>query len=197
MIDPFADAPADEAQTEAPEEVFAAPPTEAPAPAPAPAPAKKAAPKKAAGTVSVDVKPNLLPLDNGKVSLTFKGGTGFDAPWVVIHASDLGDALEQVSGDNGATLAKLMERVQRAGAHFTKVAPTRPAASGATAPSAAPAQRQAAPQAAQEAPGGEKRFCSHGEMNFRSGVSKAGKPYQAYFCSSRDRNDECKAQFLR
>lgn len=208
MNDPFASAPADEAQaapdpqagahdySDGPpvEEPFAAPPAEAPAPAKK-APAKAAAKKPAVGTVSVDVKPNLLPLDEGKVVLTFKGGTGFDAPWIVIHAKDLDDALDHVSGDNASTLATIMERTQIAGKHFAGLAPAKPATGNSGG--GQPAQRQAAPQAAQGAPNGEVRYCSHGEMRFRSGTSKAGKAYSAFFCSSGDRNDECKAQFLR
>ncbi|AHY27114.1 hypothetical protein PBI_PHANTASTIC_51 [Mycobacterium phage Phantastic] len=112
LQDPFANAPV---ETEAPEaeaqeeSVFDAPPPEAPKKAPA----KKAAPKKAEPKVT-----NVVAASEGKVVLTFKGGTGFDAPWIVIHANDLDDALDQVTGDNAATLGALFERVQNAGQHF-------------------------------------------------------------------------------
>ena len=165
MQDPFANAPADEAQ---------APTT--------PEPAKKAAPKKA--PVTVDVKPNIVPA--GEVVVTLKGGSGFDAPWIVIHAASVEDAEAQLD----ANLAKLMEKTQKASSHFAGLGvfnggpPTRQ-------------ERQPAPAEAQGAPGGETRACRHGEMRFKSGISKAGKPYQAFFCTSGDRNDECKAQFLR
>jgi len=168
--DPFAAAPADEAQAApaepAQESVFDAPPAEAPAKAPA----KKAPAKKAA--VTVDVKPNILPASEGKVVLTFKGGSGFDAPWVVIHANDLQDAYESVSGENAALLAALMERVQIAGQHFSKLGGGKPA-------QAAPA-RQAAPKPAQEPPAGAPAKPGEG-WEFRTGVSKStGKPWQAW-----------------
>lgn len=54
----------------------------------------------------------------------------------------------------------------------------------------------AAPQAAQEAPGGEKRFCKHGEMVFKSGVSKAGNAYKLFSCTA-PREQQCKAEYLK
>ena len=171
MQDPFATAPADEVEA----------PAETP---PAPEPDKKATPKKA--SVTVDVKPNILPVGEGKVVVTLKGGSGFDAPWIVIHAASVEDAEAQLD----ANLAKLMEKTQKASSHFAGLGvfnggpPTRQ-------------ERQPAPAEAQGAPGGETRVCRHGDMRFKSGISKAGKPYQAFFCPSGDRNDECKAQFLR
>ncbi|AVJ50796.1 hypothetical protein SEA_OLANP_52 [Mycobacterium phage OlanP] len=191
MIDPFASAPADdEAQAAAPveapepeESLFDEPPAEAP---------KKAPAKKAAAKVTNVVAPS-----EGKVVLTFKGGTGFDAPWIVIHAESLQDAYEQMVGENGALLGELFTRVQNAGQAFAKLAP-QPAGGGNGGSRGGSTQRQSnAPQAAQEAPNGEKRYCAHGEMKFKSGVSKKnGKPYQMFVCQSGDRNDECDAQFL-
>ncbi|WP_237072132.1 hypothetical protein [Mycobacterium avium] len=204
--DPFA-SPPDEAQAEpvedqTPEDAFSAPPAEEP-PAPTPPPAKKAAakkaPAKAVATAKVDIQPNVLPIKvdgDGKIVVTFKGGTGFDAPWIVIHATSVEDALNQVSGENATKLAKLMERTQIAGQHFAGLSP-KPQGGGNGGGGGQRQQRQSAPQAAQEAPNGEKRYCAHGEMKFRSGTSKAGKAYQAFFCNSGDRNDECRAQFLR
>ena len=123
---------------------------------------------------------------DGKVVLTFKGGRDFDAPWIVIHANGLQEAHDFVVGDNASLLATVMDRVKVASQHF--------AGKPAAAPAAAP-QRQA-PQAATEAPGGEKRFCEHGEMVFKSGVAKAtGKPYKLFSCTA-PREQQCKAQFL-
>lgn len=166
--DPFATAPSDdEAQT-------------APAEAPAEAPVASAQ----------VTKPTVVEQADGKVVLTFKGGRDFDAPWIVIHAASLEDAYEQLT-TKGDLLGKVMERTANAGRHFAGSAPkAAPAQSGGGAP-----QRQA-PQAAQEAPGGEKRFCEHGEMVFRSGVSKSsGKPYKLFSCTA-PRDQQCKAQFL-
>lgn len=135
------------------------------------------------------------PSSEGKVVLTFKGGTGYDAPWIVIHAKDLDDARGQVSGDNAAVLADIMEKTQQAGRHFASLSTPKTAAKASVSP--APASPSAPPAGAQEAPGGEKRYCSHGEMRFRSAVSKAGKPYKGFFCAETDRDSQCQAQFLR
>ena len=162
-IDPFAEAPVDEAQAVVEESK--------PEPEPVKKATAKAAPKKA-GTVTVDVKPNLLPLDEGKVTITFKGDG--QKPWIVIHAKDVEDALSQVSGDNATTLAALMERVQHAGKHFASLSP---------AASAGSQQRQSAPVAAQQPPAGSPPSPGPGWV-YKTGVTKsgpkAGQPWQGW-----------------
>ncbi|ASR77151.1 ribonucleoside reductase class II [Mycobacterium phage MyraDee] len=187
MADPFASAPAapapapvqDEAQQQPVQQSspWDNPPPEAAKPAPAP-------------------RPIVAGGGDGKVVLTFKGGTGFDAPWIVVHASDLDEAASYV-GENAAKFMELMTRVQNAGKHFAGMG-------GGSAPAnnGGGGQQQRAPQngqppQSQQAPNGEKRFCAHGEMRFKSDVSKAGKPYKGFFCTERDRNSQCEAQFLR
>ena len=169
--DPFAAASADataEAPTETPTETQEAPIT------------STAPVTNTIKTASADAE--------GKVVLTFKGGTGYDAPWIVIHAADLQDAHDSVTGDNASLLAATMERVQTAGKHFSGMAPTKSSGGSAGGGGGAPA-------AAQSAPGGETRHCAHGEMVFKSGVSKAGKPYKLFSCTA-PRDQQCKAQFL-
>ena len=142
-----------------------------------------------ASVAVVPVKPVRPAESDGKVVLTFKGGRDYDAPWIVIHANGLQEAHDFVVGDNASLLAVVMERVKTASSHFAG----KPAnAEQAQAP--APGY---APQAATEAPGGEKRFCNHGEMVFKSGVAKAtGKPYSLFSCTA-PRESQCKAQFLK
>jgi hypothetical protein len=186
--DPFAGAPADEAQApyEPPADTFNPPPAD-PEPEPT-APAKKAPAKKAAAKAAAPAPVVSVGAD-GKHVVTMKGGKDFDAPWYVVHASGLDELEELFNGEGGVRLAKLFERIQAASKHFAGLKV--PSASGVGQ------ARQAAPAAAQQAPGGEKRFCAHGEMQFKSDVSKAGKPYKGFFCTERDRNSQCKAQFLR
>ena len=33
--------------------------------------------------------------------------------------------------------------------------------------------------------------CKHGYMEFKTGISKAGKPYKCWSCPSKDRKDQC------
>lgn len=122
------------------------------------APVKKAAPKKAAPK---------QPSDREGVTVTLKGGSGFDAPWIVIHASDLEDAYDQVSGENASLLAKLMEKTAAAGKHFSGFG------GGKDAPRSAPQAAAEAPAGTPEAPGPD--------WVYKTGVNaKTGKPWKAW-----------------
>ncbi|QHB38079.1 ribonucleoside reductase class II [Mycobacterium phage Noelle] len=167
MQDPFASAPAnDEAQAapEPQESAFDAPPPEAPKKAPAKKAAAKAAPAKAAAASG-----------EGKVVLTFKGGSGFDAPWIVIHAEDLDDALAQVT-NQGDTLGALMTRVQNAGQHFAGMAPAK---SGGGNSGGGGGGRSNAPRGAQEPPAGTPPAPGP-DWTYKSGTGKNGKPWSAW-----------------
>ena len=123
---------------------------------------KKAAPKKAAVKADTD--------SEGKLTVTLKGGAGFDAPWIVVHAASVDDALEVFQGD-AAKLASLMDRVQSAGKHFTGLAPAKPAAGGSGGAPARPGAE--APAGTPEAPGPD--------WTFKTGVSpNTGKTWKAW-----------------
>ncbi len=143
-IDPFADVVAD---TDAPE-----PFTEAPA--------KKAAPKKVTPKAEVVA-------GEGKVTITLKGGAGFDAPWIVVHAADIPDAYLQLSGDNAALLVELMEKVKKAGAHFSGGSAKSGSSGGAPA-----RPGNEAPEGTAEAPGPD--------WTYKTGVGKNGKTWKAW-----------------
>lgn len=63
----------------------------------------------------------------------------------------------------------------------------------------APQQAQVAPQAAPSSYGQPSATpsCVHGGRTFRSGVNKQGKPWQAWFCPSPDRNAQCDPEWVR
>ena len=142
-FDPFENIPADEDGDNLV-------PFEEPAPAPKKV-TKKATPK---------------PEPEGKVTVTLKGGAGFDAPWIVIHANDIPDAYEQFSGDYGALLVELMTKVQKAGTHFSSLG--KPAAPRSNAPQVA----AEAPEGTPEAPGPD--------WTYKTGIGKNGKPWKAW-----------------
>jgi hypothetical protein len=148
-IDPFEDVASD---ADAPEP-FADEPSNKKAPV------KKAAPKKVDGTGS----------DREGVTVTLKGGAGFDAPWIVIHAGDIGDAYDQLSGDNASVLAKLMDRTRHAASHFTSLGGGPAPAPGGGAP-ARPGNE--APAGVAEAPGPD--------WTYKTGVGKNGKTWKAW-----------------
>lgn len=153
IVDPFAAPALEEAQQHAP------------APAPSPWTSAPAA--------ETPTAPAAVASSNSEVVLTFKGGTGFDAPWIVIHAEDLESAHRAVS-DEAALLADLMSRVQKAGSHFASTAPAKAAGSPNTA------ARSNAPQGATEPPAGAPASPGDGWV-FKSGVSKkTGKAWKAW-----------------
>ncbi|MDP7733685.1 hypothetical protein [Mycobacterium paragordonae] len=180
MIDPWANPPAQEAQ--APAQPAPTPP---PAPAPAPAPAAVAAP--VAHVVNNSGSP--VSFTEGKVTVTFKGGTGYDSPWIVLYGENVQEAYDQVTGESAGVLAALMQRVQLIAKDF----------SGQGGAPAAPAQpSNAAPAAAQQAPQGQTRQCKHGQMQFKSGFSqKNNRAWEAFFCPTpKNAPDQCEAIFL-
>ena len=160
-LDPFASAPADdEAQAPTLTVVDDTPFAEPPAEAAKKAPAKKVAPK------ITTTKENQL--SEGKITVTLKGGPGFDSPWIVIHATDAEDALG-VFNEGASTLAALMEKVQNAGRFFTGLAPAK-AAGGAGAPARPGAE---APAGVAAAPGPD--------WTYKTGVNaKTGKTWKAW-----------------
>lgn len=127
-----------------------------------------------------------------KIVVTLKGGTGYDAPWIVIHASDLQEAHNHFSGDNSKLMQDLMARVQNASKGFAGSAPTTTVAQNT------PVQaRSNVPAGAQEAPDGDSRQCRHGEMQYKTG-SKNGRTWKGFFCPTpKDTPGQCSPEFLR
>ncbi|QBJ01135.1 hypothetical protein PBI_ARISSANAE_49 [Mycobacterium phage Arissanae] len=165
--DPFATAPVDEPSEEAQQQT-----------APTPAPSGVSVAKD-----SVSVQHS-----TDGVSATFKFSGAYSDPWVVVKGSDPADVLGKV---NDPSFKELMDRVKQISAFYG--AESKPAASGGGGGGGG--QRQSAPQAAKEAPNGEKKFCKHGEMEYKSGTSKkTGKPYALFSCTA-PRDEQCDAQW--
>lgn len=120
------------------------------------------------------------------ITVTLKGGTGYDAPWVVIHADTPEQALDLLHDDE--TFKNLLDQSAKVGKYFAeKGAPVKAASGGGDAK-----------PARQNAPGGESRQCSHGEMTFRSGVSGSGKAWKGFFCPTpKGTAGQCEPEFIR
>jgi hypothetical protein len=190
--DPFAD-DADEAQTETgwvwghAEEQDEAPK--------APKPASK--PVRVVKTTKRE--PDMSENNDGKITVTLKGGAGFDAPWIVFYFDGVEDALDTLNGDAESVKA-LIDRTARISAVFTDtVGGSRPAASANNGGRGGKSGNGQDKPAYKKAPrrGGEAPVCDHGvAMDWKSGVSKAGKPYEGYFCAGTDDwDDQCKPVF--
>ncbi|AER48759.1 ribonucleoside reductase class II [Mycobacterium phage Alma] len=178
--DPFATAPADAPAEEAQQQTEPTPP-----------PAKPVVNNTAA---PVAVGPA------GDLSVTFKGDGTYTAPWIVpkyasVDAAlvDLGvDADEVAKLGQGQKWFALFDRATKMAQHFASLGggAAKPASGGGGG-----SQRQAPPKAATEAPNGEKKFCKHGEMEYKSGTSKkTGKPYALFSCTA-PRDEQCDAQW--
>lgn len=118
-----------------------------------------------------------------KLTVTLKGGTGFDSPWIVVHATDAADALGQLQDE---TMKELMDFTAKSGQYFAGLAKPATASGGSTggAASSAPASDSG-------------KSCKHGNMTFRSG-SKNGNTWQGWFCPTpQGTPDQCKPQFVR
>lgn len=127
----------------------------------------------------------------GKVVVTLKGGGGYDAPWIVIHAEDTADALGQLSDER---LRELMDRTKRAAGYFSGGGQQRQQG-GQTG---GQQRTQGRPAGAAQAPNGEVRHCAHGPMQYKTGTGRNGKTWQAFMCPApRNASDKCDPEWLR
>lgn len=99
--------------------------------------------------------------NNNKIVVTLKGGSGYDAPWVVVHADTPDEAMSILHPEE---IKPLLEAAQEAGKFFASKGS--PAKSGGGKPAAA-----------SQAPGGQE--APEGYV-FKSGMGKTGKPWKAY-----------------
>lgn len=105
---------------------------------------------------------------NAKIVTTLKGGSGFDAPWIVIHADDAAEAVAVLRGDN---IEELLKATKEVSDKFNG--------------GQAPAQQRQAPRTQGMPAGANEPRPSDPPMpegwTYKSGVNKNGKAYRAYF----------------
>lgn len=132
--------------------------------------------------------------DTSGISLTFKAGTGFDAPWVVIHGDNVDDAgrmLEEVRAKGVFNAVRLAAQEFQTGAvseaqAIQTVQNAFPGAQVVTQP-APPTTPPGQPyQQPQQPQGNLNPACPDcgGPTQFKSGNGSRG-PYQAYFCTQK------------
>lgn len=124
--------------------------------------------------------------DRDGMVVTVKAGTGFDAPWLVLHADSVEDAISKMQDDSWDELADLTARKAKAfAATFSgpKAAPKAPvASSGGWGAKKAPAKVQEP---------SEGPDCDHGERDWVTGNSKFGEWY-AWMCpAEKDDPSKC------
>ncbi|MFF7588597.1 hypothetical protein ACFZCK_14030 [Kitasatospora purpeofusca] len=101
------------------------------------------------------------------VSITLKGGSGYDAPWIVFRGANLRDAHAQMSDKEA--LKALVDDVAKVGAYFASTGAPKPSQAASGGGSEASAQQPARPS----------NVPAH--FVFKSGVSKkSGKAYRMW-----------------
>lgn len=105
---------------------------------------------------------------NAKIVTTLKGGSGFDAPWIVVHADNTEEAVAILRG--GAT-EELLKATKEVSDKFNG--------------GQAPAQQRQAPRTQGMPAGADAPRPSDPPMpegwTYKTGVNKNGKAYRAYF----------------
>ncbi|MBM7771940.1 hypothetical protein JOD54_002144 [Actinokineospora baliensis] len=122
------------------------------------------------------------------VSVTLKAGTGYEAPWIVIRGATVDHVAARL--EDRPAIGRLITATDAAAKALHKA--YSPSAAGSSS------QQPGKPAGAEQAPDGQERYCKHGSMKYMSGISKSsGKPYRGFFCSERDRNEQCKPEFVK
>ena len=113
----------------------------------------------------------------GKIVVTLKGGKGYEAPWIVIHANDIAEANAHLNDEALAGLIKQTKKV----AEFFNGGENTQANNGP----------KGQPKAATQAPNGQEPPEGY---EFKSGVNKQGKPWKGFLPI--DRNSGLKPIWL-
>ncbi|MET8382531.1 hypothetical protein ABZV14_05950 [Streptosporangium canum] len=109
---------------------------------------------------------------------TLKGGSGFESPWIVVHA---GSVEESETLLNTIYSKGYHERVAKAAAAFNTGGSSGGRGSGG---------------GGAKPPGVASKSCSHGEMTYRTGNGTKG-PWKAYFCPAPDKDEQCSPVWVK
>lgn len=119
----------------------------------------------------------------GKVVGTIKGGRDFDEPWIVLHCESLQELVDNLT--DRELLGQAMDAAQKASKAFRDFRPAEARQNApATSQGGSQPRTQGKPAQATEHPKGRKEYCEHGEMEFKSGLGKNGKPWGAFDCKT-------------
>lgn len=132
------------------------------------------------------------PAPSGEIVQTVKFGNEYGAPWLVTHGPTAGAVNTIVDTPDYRTLVDTTVKAAR----FAQGAWSGTTLAKATATSDGNTATKSQPDRTL-APNGEKKYCIHGERTYREGVSKAGKPYKAFFCGSGDKDDQCSPEWAK
>ncbi|MFG3343343.1 hypothetical protein [Glycomyces sp. NPDC048151] len=113
--------------------------------------------------------------------MTFESGSAAD---IIAHL------------DDKTAIQGLLQRASTISAYWRTLGGQNQPQNARPAASAPAGQRSGyAASGPQSAPGGEQRYCDHGEMTWKAGISNSsGKPYSGWFCSG-PRGSQCPPQW--
>lgn len=117
------------------------------------------------------------------LQVNFKTRAGTLINLYAVDEADLSAKLEQIEGvaPQIAALEGVLNAVSAAG-NISAPPSAQGAGNGASSPSGAPS--------------GAVPSCVHGPRIFKEGVSKAGNPYKMWACTNRDRDSQCKPEWV-
>lgn len=146
------------------------------------------------------VDPKEVVVDRDRLTITLKAGGGYDAPWLVYHASTVEEGIDFLIHDRYDELADLTARKGKelAKAFGGSTGFSKPAGSTSTgfskpASSSEPAEPAGAVEWDPEA---EEYACAHGGATQRKGESAKG-PWTGYFCPEpKGSPNQCAPKFL-
>lgn len=131
---------------------------------------------------------------DGSVSATFKGSGEYSSSWYVVKAPSF-ERLAEMLEDEAS-----VKRALKAAYEVDKIVKQ---ADRSLSNSGSQSQQKSGgyqkkqggkpgePEGATKAPNGRTERCDHGDMIYRSGMGKSGKPWKAFFCPEKDRNAQC------
>lgn len=123
-----------------------------------------------AETTTTNTKENTITTteNQSKIVATLKGGSGYDAPWIVVHANNPEEAADSLKDP---AMKELLELTQNVAGKFVEMGPAKPVAKSNGGGG------NGKPAGAAQAPNGQTP--PEGYM-FKSGVSKTGKAWKAF-----------------
>src|SRR5690606_6077251 len=142
---------------------------------------------EAAAEVSIEAR-------DGSVSATFKGTGEYTSSWYVVKTPSferLAEMLEyEASVKRSQKHAHVDARIDKQAGHPHSNAVPEPQTKS-SGNQKKQGGKPGEPEGATKAPNGRTETCDHGEMIYRSGMGKSGKPWKAFFCPEKDRNAQC------
>jgi hypothetical protein len=131
-------------------------------------------------------------MSDAPVTLFIPFGTGYGNPGLTLRAETVKELnatmldLKELGDEGLSLLDSLLSEVETIKAAVLLKFPQEDK----------PAPRPSNSVATVTPPAGSVKSCDHGPMKYKEGVSKANKPYKAWFCPAPQGTNQCKPEFI-